>query len=74
MFNQFRNPRFYIILAADVVIFVAALVAAYLLRFDFNLEAFYKVQILRLLPFFLLVKIPIYFLLGLYGGMYRYTA
>ena len=74
MFNQFSNPRFYIILAADVVIFVAALVAAYLLRFDFDLEAFYRVQILRVLPFFLLIKIPIYFQLGLYGGMYRYTS
>jgi FlaA1/EpsC-like NDP-sugar epimerase len=74
MLDQFRNPRFYIILAADVVIFVAALIEAYLLRFDFSLGVIYKVQILQVLPLFLPIKLCTYFLLGLYGGMYRYTS
>jgi FlaA1/EpsC-like NDP-sugar epimerase len=71
---QFHNLRFYIVLIADIVIFVMAFVGAYLLRFDFTLEPFYRAQILRVLPFLLPVKILIFFLFGLYRGMWRYTS
>jgi FlaA1/EpsC-like NDP-sugar epimerase len=74
MLAQFHNRRFYFILAADLVIFVTAFVGAYLLRFDFTLEPFYRGQILRLLPFLLPGKILIFFLLGMYRGMWRYTS
>ncbi len=74
MLAQFHNRRFYIVLAADLVIFVMAFVGAYLLRFDFILEPFYRTQILRLLPFLLPGKILIFFLFGLYRGMWRYTS
>jgi len=73
MLGQFHNYRFYIVLAADFVIFVMAFVGAYLLRFDFTLEPFYRAQILRLLPFLLPGKILIFFFFGLYRGMWRYT-
>ncbi len=74
MLAQFHNRRFYIVLAADLVIFVMAFVGAYLLRFDFALEPFYRTQILRLLPFLLPGKVFIFFLFGLYMGMWRYTS
>jgi FlaA1/EpsC-like NDP-sugar epimerase len=51
-----------------------AFVGAYLLRFDFTLEPVYRSQILRLLPLFLPGKILIFFLLGMYRGMWRYTS
>jgi FlaA1/EpsC-like NDP-sugar epimerase len=74
MLFQFRNYRFYILLAADALVFVMALVGAYLLRFDFYLSTYYKAQIMLLLLFFLPVKLLIFFLFSLYGGMWRYTS
>jgi len=74
MLAQFHNRRFYLVLAADLVIFVMAFVGAYLLRFDFALEPFYRTQILRLLPLLLPGKAAIFFLFGLYRGMWRYTS
>ena len=74
MLAQFNNRRFYFILAADLVIFATAFVGAYLLRFDFTLEPFYRGQILRLIPFLLPGKILIFFLFGMYRGMWRYTS
>lgn len=73
MLAQLKNHRFYIILAADLLIFVGAFFAAYLLRFDFNLDPFFLSQIIKLLPFLLPGKVIIFFLFGLYRGMWRYT-
>lgn len=73
MLAQFGNARFYIILVADIVIFVLAFIGAYLLRFDFSLSPFYWSQIAKLLPLLLSCKITIFFLFGLYQGMWRYT-
>jgi FlaA1/EpsC-like NDP-sugar epimerase len=74
MIAQFRNRRFYIVLAADIEIFIMAFVGAYLLRFDLTLDPFYRAQILKILPFLLPSKILIFFLFGLYRGMWRYTS
>jgi FlaA1/EpsC-like NDP-sugar epimerase len=74
MFPQLRNYRFYLILVADLVIFVLAFIGAYLLRFDFTLELFYRDQIMKLLPFLLPGKVVVFFLFGLYRGMWRYTS
>lgn len=74
MLAQFHNRRFYIVLTADLVIFVTAFIGAYLLRFDFTLDPFYRGQILRLVPFLLPGKILIFFFFGLYRGMWRYAS
>jgi FlaA1/EpsC-like NDP-sugar epimerase len=74
MLAQLHNRHFYIVLAADLVIFVMAFVGAYLLRFDFVLEPFYRTQILVLLPFLLPGKFVIFFLFGMYRGMWRYIS
>jgi FlaA1/EpsC-like NDP-sugar epimerase len=73
MLGQFSNHRFYVILAADFVIFVMAFFGAYLLRFDFILEPVYRAQIVKMLPLLLPGKLAIFFLFGLYRGMWRYT-
>jgi FlaA1/EpsC-like NDP-sugar epimerase len=74
MLAQFYNRRFYIVLTADLVIFVTAFIGAYLLRFDFTLEPFYCIQIMSMLPILLPGKLVIFFLFGLYRGMWRYTS
>jgi len=73
MLAQFHNRRFYIVMIADLIIFVTAFIGAYALRFDFTLEPFYRGQMLRLLPSLLPGKILIFFFLGMYRGMWRYT-
>lgn len=74
MFAQFQNRRFYLILAADLAIFIFAFVGAYLLRFDFTIAPVYRSQILHLLPFLVPGNILIFFILGMYRGMWRYTS
>jgi FlaA1/EpsC-like NDP-sugar epimerase len=74
MLVQFYNRHFYFILAADLPIFIVALVGAYQLRFDFTLTPLYRNQILGLLPFLLPGKALIFFLFGMYRGMWRYTS
>jgi FlaA1/EpsC-like NDP-sugar epimerase len=74
MLAQIYNRRFYYILTADLVIFFTAFVGAYLLRFDFSVEPYYRGQIIRLLPFLLPGKIFAFFLFGMYRGMWRYTS
>ncbi len=73
MLAQFHNRRFYFVLAADLAIFVAAFVGAFLLRFDFTLTPFYQGMIARLSPFLFPGKILIFFLFGMYRGMWRFS-
>jgi FlaA1/EpsC-like NDP-sugar epimerase len=70
---QFQNPRLFIILAADTVIFVIALIDAYLFRFDFIIYPHYWQQIFQLLPILIPGKVLIFLVFGLYRGMWRYT-
>ncbi|MFA4902752.1 MAG: nucleoside-diphosphate sugar epimerase/dehydratase [Desulfobaccales bacterium] len=74
MLAQFHNRRFYFVLIADMALFVAAFVGAFLLRFDFTPAAEYYSLIIELLPILLPGKILIFFLLGMYRGMWRYTS
>ena len=74
MLAQLNNRRFYFILSADMGIFLMALVGAYLLRFDFILPPFCRTQILQVVPFILPGKIVIFFLFGLYRGLWRFCS
>jgi len=74
MLSQFYNCRFYFILGADLVFFAIAFVGGYLLRFDFTLEPVYRAQIVKMLPILIPGKLAIFFLFGLYRGMWRYTS
>lgn len=74
MLAQFHNHRFYLVLAADLALFVVAFVGAFLLRFDFTLALFYYSLMVRLLPLLLPGKILIFFLFGMYRGMWRYAS
>lgn len=71
---QLKNPNFYLMLLGDAVLFAGALVLAYLLRFEFSLDAFFAKQLRTILIPILLLKLCTFFLFGLYKGMWRYTS
>ena len=74
MIHQFKNRNFYIILGGDLVLFTASLLLAYGLRFSLDIPDKEWVKILVLLPFLLLLKTVIFFMMGVYRGMWRYTS
>lgn len=74
MIHQLKNRNFYVILAGDLVLFAASLVLAYGLRFSLDIPAKDWERIFFLLPFLLPTKAVVFFLLGVYRGMWRYTS
>ena len=74
MFHQLKNRNFYIILGADLLFFAASLILSYGLRFSFSIPAWIWRDIFLLLPFLLPVKAIVFFLMGVYRGMWRYAS
>ena len=74
MLVQLKNMKLYLMLLIDASLFAMAFVSAYLLRFEFELEAVYIGQIKSILPFLLPTKLIVFFFLGLYKGMWRYSS
>lgn len=74
MHPQLKNPKFYLILFGDAVIFALACVAAYLIRFEFFLAPVYIHQIKAVLIWLVPLKLTVFFSFGLYRGMWRYTS
>lgn len=74
MWHSFRNIKFYFMLVADILLFALAFFCAYLFRFDFALSEFRLHQYLDLLKYVLSIKVAVFFGLGLYRGMWRYTS
>ena len=73
-FSLLRKRNFWLILITDVILIIAAHYCAYLLRFAGNPNKHYMLQFRNALPLLLLVKVPIFYLCGLYRGMWRYTS
>ncbi len=67
------RKNFWIVLLVDMVLIVAAHFLAYLVRFDWQIS-WWIPKILGVLPFLIISKIPIFFIFGLYQGMWRYTS
>ncbi|MGE4292210.1 MAG: polysaccharide biosynthesis protein [Desulfovibrio sp.] len=74
MYFNWRNPKLYAMVLADMALFALALLGAYLVRFDFEIPPVYLSQYLRVLPLVLAIKLPFYFVFGMYRGMWRYTS
>ena len=74
MFHQLRNPKFYVMILCDVVVFAMALVMAYLFRFEFVLKQTYVHQIQSTIFWLIPLKLCIFFVFGLYRGMWRFTS
>lgn len=71
---QLKNGHFYLMLLSDALLFAAALFLAYLFRFEFSLDDFFAEQLQEILIVVLPLKLGIFFLFGLYKGMWRYTS
>jgi FlaA1/EpsC-like NDP-sugar epimerase len=73
MLQQFKNKHFYLVVATDICLFAASLYLAVMLRFNFEFEARYLHQLITLLSILIPTKTAIFFVFGLYRGMWRYT-
>ncbi|PKN71084.1 MAG: polysaccharide biosynthesis protein [Deltaproteobacteria bacterium HGW-Deltaproteobacteria-12] len=74
MHPQLTNPKFYLVLFGDAVIFALAHIAAYLFRFEFSLASLSLQQIKAVLLWLVPLKLVVFFSFGLYRGMWRYTS
>ncbi|MGD9949949.1 MAG: polysaccharide biosynthesis protein [Desulfobulbus sp.] len=72
--NLIRNPKFWIVVCTDILLLAIAHCLAYEVRFDFDIPQPYFQRLINLLPLILLIKIPSFYLFGLYRGMWRYTS
>ena len=68
-----RNPKFYLMVLLDLALFSAALLGAYLLRFEFRLTPQYWNQYWEMLKYVLPLKLGLFIVFGMYRGMWRYT-
>lgn len=74
IWQQFKNANFYTLLLADAALFVLAHIVSYLIRFEFQLDPLRISQILFILPYLVAMKLVLFYGIGLYRGMYRYTS
>jgi len=73
IWNLALRKNFWIVLFIDIVLIVAAHFLAYLVRFDWQIS-WWIPKIISALPFLIISKIPIFYMFGLYQGMWRYTS
>jgi len=69
-----KNGHFYLMLLGDAILFAAALSLAYLFRFEFVLDDFFAGLLVESLFVIIPLKLVIFYLFGLYRGMWRYTS
>jgi len=74
MHQQLKNPKLYLMILSDVTLFLSAYYIAYLLRFDFAIDPYYVQQFMMTIVWTIPLKVVIFFGLGLYRGMWRYTS
>ncbi|WP_051148625.1 polysaccharide biosynthesis protein [Desulfospira joergensenii] len=73
MFFRIKSSNFYIVCLLDLIFFSIALFGGYVIRFEFVLSSGSLDQIASLLPGILILKFSLFWVMGLYKGMYRYT-
>jgi len=74
LYNSLSKYKLIIVLFLDVISIIAGFYLSYLLRFDFGIPEPFLSNTLIVLPTFLLVKLPVFYLMHLYRGMWRYTS
>ena len=73
MWLQWKNPKLYLMLLCDAILFALALMLAYFLRFEFAPRGYSFQQMKELLPYAIPLKLAVFMAFGLYRGMWRYT-
>lgn len=67
------GSNFYVVLVADILLFFLAHFGAYMLRFEFRADAFAQHQAWSAVLFLLPFKTLVFWIFGLYQGMWRYA-
>ncbi len=68
-----QRKSFWLVLLSDILLVVVAHLAAYAVRFEFSIAS-QTDRILSFLPLIICIKIPVFYIFGLYRGMWRYTS
>jgi len=66
--------NFLVVLCSDLLLLAGSLYIAHLIRFEFNIPAYFMDSYVRMLPFVLITKIFCFYFFDLYRGMWRYTS
>jgi len=66
--------NFFVVLCSDLLLLTGSLYIAHLIRFDFNIPAYFLDTFSRMLPFVLITKFFCFYFFDLYRGMWRYTS
>ena len=66
--------NFFVVLCSDLLLLTGSLYIAHLIRFDFNIPAYFLDTFFRMLPFVLITKFFCFYFFDLYRGMWRYTS
>ncbi|WP_076750524.1 polysaccharide biosynthesis protein [Desulfatitalea tepidiphila] len=73
MLRNIRNINFWMILFADVALFLCAHVFAYLVRFEGTITTGNWYRIWTVVPWLVAGKLVVFYWFGLYQGMWRYS-
>lgn len=73
VYRQLKNLKLYVMLLSDALLIVLALYIAFMLRFEFQLPPVFQRQLIRLLPYTVVIKLLVFYTFGLYRGFWRYT-
>ena len=68
-----KNKNFYLMLIGESGLFALALLLAYSLRFEFDIPQDFFLQMTKILPVAVVLKLCFFLFTGLYRGMWRYT-
>lgn len=71
--QRMKNPHMWLLLGLDVVFILLAHIVAHLVRFDFQLQYGDIEHFSKFISVLLLVRIPVFYVAGMYSGMWRYT-
>ncbi len=74
MYLQIKNPKLYLMIFSDALIFTVSIIMSYLFRFEFFLSPIYIHQIKTILLWIVPLKIIVFLSIGTYRGMWRYTS
>lgn len=74
MINQFRKLNFYVMICVDSILFIAAFYFAFAARYSFEIPDSETDKILVIIPWLISTKLVVFFFMGSYRGVWRYTS
>ncbi len=71
---NYKNPNLYIVIFIDILLFSLSYVAAYLIRFDFQVPVVHLKKMSTMIFFIVPFKTLVFLVVGVYQGMWRYLS